>query len=249
MASPSIVRANNPCALRPLASGRWKGQTGTIRTAGGRYCAFSDAVWGVRAGLRNLDTYRRRHGLVTAEAIIARWAPRSDNNPQTAYARFIARRLGIAAHRPIPQDYASTSRLVAAIIRFECGFDAVGPETIAQAMALMAAEEEGRGRDPSPYLADSAPLKPLARSKEIALGGGAATVGVGGTLAYGPEIVDAAGQAIREGRDATETIGASLPSPGASLADQACIGSFILLALFGLAIIVNRLIARRNGTR
>ena len=238
----AIVRANNPCALRPLSSGRWKGQTGTIRTPGGRYCAFSDPVWGVRAGLRNLDTYRRRHGLTSAEAIIARWAPKSDNNPQSAYARFIARRLRLPVHRPIPHDYTHTSRLIAAIIRFECGFDAVGPETIAQAMALMAAEEEGRGRDPAAYLSEAAPLKPLTRSKEIALGGGAATIGAGGVLASVPDIAETAGQALDNGH--------TFPLPDAStLADHACIASFLLLVLFGLGILANRLYARFHAIR
>ncbi len=244
MTTPSILRANNPCALRPLARGRWKGQHGTIRTSGGLYCAFSEPVWGVRAALRNLDTYRRRHGLDTPAAIIARWAPAADRNPETAYARFIARRTGIRLHAPIPHDYEHTRRLVAAIVRFETGTDAIGPEVIAQAMALMAAEEEGAGRDPAPYLAPPEPLKPLTRSREIALGGGAATIGVGGTLATAPEIVDAARDAVATAQGGS----ASLPDT-AILADYASIGSFVLLALFGLAIVANRLAARFRALR
>jgi len=86
MATPSIVAANNPCALRPLPRGqRWKGQTGIIQTKGGAYCSFSSPLWGVRAGLRNLHSYRsKRHPVVTPKAIIARWAPASDNNPEPA---------------------------------------------------------------------------------------------------------------------------------------------------------------------
>ncbi len=240
MTAPAILRANNPCALRPLSRGTWKGQRGTIRTSGGLYCAFTDPVWGVRAGLRNLDTYRRRHRLDTPSKIIARWAPAADQNPETAYARFIARRIGIGPHDPIPNDYEHTRRLLAAIIRFETGTDAVGPETIAQAMALMAAEEERAGRDPTPYLADAAPLKPLTRSKEIALGGGAATIGMGGTLATAPEIIEAA-------KDTVSSAG-TLPTL-AALSDYACIASFALLALFGLAIIANRLAARFRALR
>lgn len=247
MPTPSIVRANNPCALRPLSRGRWKGQTGTIRTPGGAYCAFSDPVWGVRAGLRNLDTYRRRHRLTSAAQIIARWAPKSDNNPENAYARFIARRLGLSVLQAIPFDYDHTSRLIAAVIRFETGTNAVGPDTIAQAMALMAAEEGAAGRDPTPYLVDSAPLKPLTRSKEIALGGGAATIGAGGALAYAPEAIDAARSAINTGRDAAQSIGIS--KPAATLGEFACIGSFLILLLFGLAILANRLLARYRAER
>jgi len=240
MTAPAILRANNPCALRPLARGTWKGQRGTIRTPGGLYCAFTDPVWGVRAGLRNLDTYRRRHRLDSPAKIIARWAPAADRNPETAYARFIARRIGIGSHDPIPHDYEHTRRLIAAIIRFETGTDAVGPETIAQAMALMAAEEQRAGRDPTPYLSDARPLKPLTRSKEIALGGGAATIGMGGTLATAPEIIEAV--------KGTVTSTGTLPTL-AALSDYACIASFALLALFGLAIVANRLAARFRARR
>ncbi len=238
MTAPAILRANNPCALRPLARGVWRGQRGTIRLSGGFYCAFTDPVWGVRAGLRNLDTYRRRHRLDTPAKIIARWAPAADRNPETAYARFLARRIGIGPHDPIPHDYEHTRRLIAGIIRFETGTDAVGPETIAQAMAIMATEEDSAGRDPTPYLADAAPLKSLTRSKEIALGGGAATIGMGGTLATAPEIIDAATTAAVEG----------LPDL-ATLSDHACIASFFLLALFGFAILANRLAARFRARR
>jgi len=244
MTAPAIVRANNPCALRPLSRGRWKGQRGTIRTPGGLYCAFTEPVWGVRAALRNLDTYRRRHRLETPAQIIARWAPAADRNPETAYAKFIARRLGLGAHAPIPHDYEHTRRLVAAIVRFETGTDAIGPETIAQAMALMAAEEQEAGRDPAPYLAAAEPLKPLSRSREIALGGGAATVGIGGTLATAPEIVAAARDAAVTARDTAS----GLP-PVSTLADHACVASFVLLFLFGLAIVANRLHARFRARR
>jgi len=244
MTAPAILRANNPCALRPLSRGTWKGQRGTIRTPGGLYCAFSEPVWGVRAGLRNLDTYRRRHRLETPVQIIARWAPAADRNPETAYARFIARRVGIRPYDPIPHDYEHTRRLIAAIIRFETGSDAVGPETIAQAMALMAMEEQQASRDPAPYLADATPLKPLTRSREIALGGGAATIGVGGTLATAPEVVSAARDAATTARD---TVG-GLPPMG-TLADHACVASFLLLAVFGLAIVANRLAARFRARR
>lgn len=244
MTIPAILRANNPCALRPLARGRWKGQRGTIRTPGGLYCAFSEPVWGVRAALRNLDTYRRRHRLDSPAQIIARWAPAADRNPETAYARFIARRVGVRPHDPIPFDYEHTRRLVTAIIRFETGRDAIGPETIAQAMALMAAEEEGAGRDPAPYLAISEPLKPLNRSKEIVIGGGAATIGAGGTLATAPDILNTARDAAETARDT-----ASALPPVAHAADYASIGSFVLLVVFGLAIVINRLIARFRARR
>ena len=242
---PAIVEANNPCALRPLGGGaRWRGQNGVIRNNGGAYCAFAEAVWGVRAGLRNLHTYRARYGLVTPAQVIGRWAPAADRNPETAYARFIARRVGVGVNTPIPFEFEKIRRLIAAIIRFECGFDAIGPDVIAQAMALMAREEEEAGRDPSPYRAAPNPMKPLTRSKEIAMGGGAATIGVGGAIYYGREAVDLGREAIAVGREAATGAGSVLNLGACSPADFACIGSFALLAFFGLAVAANRIRAR-----
>ena len=230
---PAIVRANNPCALRPLAKGAWRGQSGTIRTSGGLYCRFVSPVMGVRAGLRNLATYRRVHGLRTPRQIVARWAPARDRNPEAAYAAFIARRLGIGPADPIPATFEANRRLIAAIVRFECGFDAVDPATVAQAMALVAAEEEAAGRDPAPWQARGKPLKPLTRSKEVALGGGAAATGLAGAAA-------SAREAAGLGRETARTLAAL---------DPWCLGAFAVLALVGTAILVNRLVARFRAER
>lgn len=231
----TILAANNPCALRPLAKGRWKGQVGTVRSgASGRFARFETVVMGLRAALRCLDTYRRVHGLRTPAGIAGRWAPPGDRgNPTTAYARFLARRCGVRPDEPIPFTYEGNRRLLAAIVRFECGFDAVGPEVIAQAMALMAEEEAGRGRDPAPYRAPPAPLKPLARSKEVALGGGAAALGATGLLAEGRAL-------LAEIRGAAE----ALPT-----ADPACLALAGALLAFGAGVLANRLIARRHARR
>jgi len=202
----------------------------------------------VRAGLRNLATYRRVHGLATPAQIIARWAPAADNNPEPAYAKFIARRIGVPVNAPIPQTYEHWRRLVTAIIRFETGTHAVSPDVIAQAMALIAEEERAAGRDPAPWEAEDEGLKPLARSKEIAVGGGAASIGVGGAIYYGREAVDVAREAIGVGGEAARTARQSLGSV-CTTADLAAIGSFALLLLFGLAIVANRLWARYRARR
>lgn len=247
---PSILRANNPCALRPLRKGSWRGQSGVISTGNGRFCAFETPVWGVRAALRNLHTYRAKHGLQTSAQIIARWAPASDSNPQQSYTRFIAQRLDLSAHDPIPLDYEHTRRLVSAIIRFECGYDAIGPQAIAQAMALIAEEEQKAGRDPSPYIAPHRRLKPLRRSREIALGGGAASAGMGGMIAYGKEVLDALRGWLFGSDDIIGSFsGSASLLPEADLADAACIGSFLLLLVFGIGVIANRLRARFRAER
>lgn len=48
-----------------------------------------------------LLTYQDVHHLRTIREIIGRWAPPSDNNPTSAYARFVASRMGITVDEAV----------------------------------------------------------------------------------------------------------------------------------------------------
>lgn len=147
----TITKANNPCALRPHPGEGWLGSRGVVRTQGGYYQSFSSMAWGWRAALRNLHTYRIKHGLRTSREIISRWAPPSDNNPTAVYVANVARWCGVAPDEPIPFDYAGNQALILAIARQESGVRQ-GGAALARAFALMAEEERRAGRDPAPYL-------------------------------------------------------------------------------------------------
>ena len=151
----TIFKANNPCALRPLSRGKWKGQTGVVRSkVSGEFSAFRDMVYGVRAGLRCLDTYRANHGLYSARQIINRWAPPGDRgNPTSTYADFVARRCGVGVDDPIPFDYRHTRLLIEAIMDFELKGALMPPAgDIDKAFRMMAAEEAAEiGGHPDPY--------------------------------------------------------------------------------------------------
>lgn len=150
----TIYRANNPCAVRPLGRGKWNGETGIVRVGGGEFSAFRTMAYGVRAGLRVLDTYRTKHRLYSARQIITRWAPPSDSNPTTSYARFVAARCGVGVDDPIPFDYRHTRLLIEAIIAFELAKGlSVRPADIDEAFRMMAAEEAAEiGGYPAPYV-------------------------------------------------------------------------------------------------
>ena len=141
----SIIRANNPCALRPHPGEGWLGNNGVVTTIGGDYQSFTSMAWGIRAALRNLHTYRTKHGLHTPRGIINRWAPPHDNNPTSAYAANVARGCGVGIDEPIPFDYLGTWKLLTAIIRQETGGATIHGADIAAAFRIMAKEEARRG--------------------------------------------------------------------------------------------------------
>ena len=180
----TIVAANNPGAIRPLGGATWNGQSGVV-TAGrsGRFARFSTMAWGLRALLRNLDTYIDRHGLNTVRQIINRWAPPVENDT-SAYAIAVANALGVAPDAPLPRDYPTMRALMLAIIRHETGGFVPAEADIAEAFRIMAVEEERRaGGDPAPYisgrLGDAA--RRLPRRKPMEVGGAAGAAG-GGVL-------------------------------------------------------------------
>ena len=161
-----IIRANNPCALRPHPGEGWRGSSGVILLPGGSYQRFASMAWGMRAALRNLHTYRMRHRLHSAAEIIDRWAPAFEN-PTSAYAANVARWIGIGRRDPIPFDYTHNRRLLLAIIRQETGGQyRPRASDIAGAFSLMVKEERAAGRDPSPYIAPV--TRPLERGVQEA---------------------------------------------------------------------------------
>ncbi len=58
------------------------------------FCVFKEAVWGIRALVKILLTYRFHHKRFTVESIIERWAPPSENDTD-AYIVFVCKRLDV----------------------------------------------------------------------------------------------------------------------------------------------------------
>ena len=78
---------------------------------------FETMAWGYRAIFVLLHTYRTRHGLRTIAAMIARWAPPSENKTEL-YIRTVSRRSGIPADRPLDTRDRRTMIPIAAAISF-----------------------------------------------------------------------------------------------------------------------------------
>lgn len=108
---------NNPGNIR-LSRTAWQGE---VKGSDPDFVTFDLPESGIRAMAKVLLNYQTIHGLRTVEAIIARWAPPSENNTG-AYASDVASRMGVAPEDSVDlTDPATLSALVQAIIRHENG--------------------------------------------------------------------------------------------------------------------------------
>ena len=129
---PLGIRNNNPGNIeRGIA---WEGIADV--QLHDRYITFEAPEYGIRAMARILRTYREKHGLVTVNQIIHRWAPPSDNNPTANYVDFVAGKLGVSATSRLHFDDNQVLTLVAAIIQFENGQQPYSRETLLNGIIL-----------------------------------------------------------------------------------------------------------------
>ncbi|WP_251213956.1 structural protein P5 [Alistipes muris] len=104
----------NPGNIRQ-SKGRYKGEVRPSRDPA--FKQFETMAWGYRAIFVLLHTYRTRHGLRTIAAMIARWAPPSENKTEL-YIRTVSCRSGIPADRPLDTRDRRTMIPIAAAISF-----------------------------------------------------------------------------------------------------------------------------------
>lgn len=134
MALPRGVRNCNPGNIDRTAE-RWQGMAAD-QSSDPRFVVFEAPVWGLRALAKVLLSYSRKYGLRTPEAIVGRWAPPTENDTG-AYARQVAKALGVGVGDAIDMENAGTlAVLVAAIVTHENGQQPYSPALIAQAVAL-----------------------------------------------------------------------------------------------------------------
>lgn len=118
---------NNPLNME-RGKDKWQGMA--KEQTHPRFIKFDDIYSGIRAGFKNLLTYRKR-GLNTINKIITTWAPPSDNNPTAAYIANVSSRTGIAPNTVLAlSDYP---RVIHAMIIQEQG-SAVPLEVINEAI-------------------------------------------------------------------------------------------------------------------
>lgn len=142
------IRNNNPGNIdfnaRAFEHDPWVGEIGPEALSDGtpgRFTTFDTPVHGIRALVKILMTYYRRHGLETVSAVIHRWAPPSDNNDSDSYARHVATKLGVDPDEHLPLDRPEAARVILrdlalAIIHHENGEQPYDPAVIEAGVEL-----------------------------------------------------------------------------------------------------------------
>ena len=133
----------------------------------GRFCRFTSMKFGIRAGIKNASTYKRRHGIKTLGAYMARFAPLGKENPRT-YHDYVATRVGKNLDETIDlEDRATLEPILKAQVEFENG--------------LTQAEAEERVPQ-EVYDAAWAMVKPLTKSRTVGGAVGAAGATIAGAV-------------------------------------------------------------------
>lgn len=111
------LRNNNPGNIR-LSKTKWQGK---IKSTDDEFEQFKTPELGIRAMATILKTYKVDHGIKTIQDMINRWAPAEDNNDPVAYAKFVAKEVGLDPNQEIDLTGDVRLGLVKAMIRMENG--------------------------------------------------------------------------------------------------------------------------------
>lgn len=125
------IRNNNPLNIELGAP--WQGLS-TVQDDG-RFCQFSDVIYGIRAAAKILSTYAKR-GLNTIEKIVSSWAPPNENDTES-YIDFVVRQTGFSRNKVINKSAGDYVPLLKAMIKKENGFNPYSDATIEQGISLV----------------------------------------------------------------------------------------------------------------
>lgn len=129
--APRGVRNNNPGNIMK-GGDNWQGE---VQGNDPRYATFATPEAGIRAMGKTLLTYQEKHGLNSVEAIIARWAPATENNT-AAYVATVAKEMGVKPDAALNlRDGDTLAKLTRAMIRVENGNQPYSDQQIATGLA------------------------------------------------------------------------------------------------------------------
>lgn len=118
-------RNNNPLNLSWRAEDVWQGlddpPADTPPKGYTPLCRFTDPVWGIRAGARQLLAYQDRRKLRTVRKIVTAWAPPGvDDNHTISYISMVSTRIGKTPDEVLDlHRYEDLKPLIEAMIDFE----------------------------------------------------------------------------------------------------------------------------------
>lgn len=124
------IRNNNPLNIE--LSANWNGLSPD--QTDGRFCQFTDAIYGIRAAAKILGTYAKR-GVNTIEKIVSSWAPPNENDTE-GYINFVVRQTGFDRKKIISKSAGDYLPLLKAMIKKENGLNPYSDATIQQGIAI-----------------------------------------------------------------------------------------------------------------
>lgn len=110
------IRNNNAGNIR--WGSNWQGLVPQEKRTDKDFCQFIQPVYGLRAIVKLIFTYRDKYGLNTIESIINRYAPINENNTK-GYIQRVCDKLGVGPNEPIEL----TDKVLALLIRAICGVE------------------------------------------------------------------------------------------------------------------------------
>lgn len=135
MSLPRGIRNNNPGNII-LTNIPWEGKIPTSQNTDGEYEQFTNIIYGIRAMIKNLYSYRDR-GLDTITRIVSTWAP-DDAATVNNYIAFVSENTRVNPENRFPLDNMDAFyKLVASMAYFENGRPAVSPSQFEKAMAIL----------------------------------------------------------------------------------------------------------------
>ena len=99
------------------------------------FCQFKTPVWGIRALMKILLTYRFTHKITTIEKIINRWAPPIENDTDN-YIKYVCAATSKAKDEELANSIEDYLPIVNAIIRMENGQNDYTNDIIVEGMYL-----------------------------------------------------------------------------------------------------------------
>jgi hypothetical protein len=120
----TILKANNPFALRPFQGSQFRGTISAVSGGSGAFIQFDKMENGVRAGFINL--HNKVKSYPTLRRLFAVYAPVNDpqgkKNDPVAYAQTVAKKVGVLSiDAPIDTDPTFMYRLGQAVASHETG--------------------------------------------------------------------------------------------------------------------------------
>lgn len=122
---PRGMRNNNPGNIR-ISNTAWQGKVPVSSNTDRAFEQFKTWAYGIRAMIKNLQSYQRDRGLNNLTQIISTWAPAADNNDTAAYIAAVSMQTGLSPTATLNlKDQSTMRKLVTAMAKVENGRDAV----------------------------------------------------------------------------------------------------------------------------